>query len=208
MAEAEGILIVSALSGLLGWRALRATRVATRDQLHLLDPFLPLVGQPHVEVSPLGFPVLRGLLDGHALRLELVPDTLAFRSLPVLYLEARWARPHTGRLRVVVQPTGAEYFGDDHTLTKRYELRGWSVPCQAWGEGRAEALARRLEAVDPAGAAALKLVSVREDQLCVTFRFAKAEPSAYRVLRRARFETSAVDSEFVTDTLRLLRAIE
>ena len=137
MASAEGILIASALTGLLGWRSVgvfRRAQVARGEQLRLLDPFLSALAHPDVRANALGYPIVRGRLDGHALRLELVPDTLAFRALPVLWLEARWARPHTGRLRVVVQPTGAEYFGDDHTLTRRFALDGWPLPAEAWGQ--------------------------------------------------------------------------
>ncbi|MEO6056106.1 MAG: hypothetical protein ABIQ49_04630, partial [Gemmatimonadales bacterium] len=155
MATAEGILIASTLTGLLGWRSLRATRAARSEQLHFLDPFLPALEQPEVRASALGYPVARGRLDGHALRLELIPDTLAFRTLPVLWLEARWARPHGGRLRVVVRPTGAEYFGHDHTLTRRFDLGDWPVPAEAWGERGSGDLLQRLLTLDPAAFPAL-----------------------------------------------------
>jgi hypothetical protein len=208
MAEAEGILIASAVAGFLGWRTLRATRAARREQLRLLDAFLPLLSQVRTRVSALGYPVVTGRLDGHALRLELVPDSLAFRALPVLWLEARWAWPHSARLQVVVQPTGAEYFDDDRTLTRRYELRGWPATTQVWGEGGAEDLARRLGAAELAGSPEVKRVSVRADQLCVTFRCARADPAAYRVLRRARFDSPALDARFAAGAFGALRAIE
>jgi hypothetical protein len=208
VAEAEGLLIVSALTGLLGWRAMRASRGARRERLLLLDAFLPALTRPGVQTNALGYPIVRGALDGHPIRLELIPDTLAFRALPVLWLEARWVRPHSGRLRLVVQPTGAEYFGDDHTLTRRFHVAGWPAPTEVWGGTGGDELLRRLEAVDPAAAPPPKLISIREDHLCVTFRCAKADPSAYRVLRKARFEAPAVDAAFVAGTIRFLRSIE
>jgi hypothetical protein len=193
---------------LLGWRVVVATRAARGEQLHLLDRFLPIVANAQVAAGELGYPAIRGSLDGHPVRLELIPDTLGFRALPVLWLEVRWKRSHAGRLLLIRQRTGTEYFDDDSRLSRRLEINGWPVATEVWGEAGGQNLLSRIQTIDPADFPSIKRILVQENELRVTLRCDRGDAPAYRVLRRAKFPSAAASDALVAETVKLLRAVE
>jgi hypothetical protein len=204
-------LMLAAAAGVLLTRQLLAARHAERvRRRHMLDAFLPRLKNPRLKLGRNGWPVVHGELDGHALTLMLVPDSLAYRTLPRLWLEARWTRPHRARLRLLLRPAGGECPTDGPDWSHR--LVGpsrWKVPVEASGSGpEALPLLHQLETVDLAAYPALKQLLVSESDLRLALRCAEADRGAYRVLRAAAFECGPVAEPLVEETLAALRGIE
>jgi len=220
LAETRGILIealfwpkvaaATLLAVLLGRWMFRTYRAARRQRLHALDALLPALDQAEVALTPARFPVARGRLDGSPIRVELVPDTLVLRALPVLWLEARWRRRHQGRLRLVLRPTGTEYFTANNVCRRRLPPPpGWAEPVEIWGEGGdAGEILRRLGALNLADFPSLKQVVITEQELRVTLRCKQGERAAYRVLRAAYFDEEPLEAAQVAQLLGALRTIE
>ncbi len=204
------LLAAVGLTLLLGWRLQHAYRTERQARMHMLDGFQEVISSPTLEKDPRGMPRLRGLFEGTPLVVSLDADTLALRTLPTLWLEARWARAHQGTVDVLLDQSGTEYFvGDLGTATPTRPPAGWpeTAVTRASGVDSApilEALAR----VNPSAFPAIKHVLVDRDELRVTMKCARADRQTYRVLRSATFQPDAVKPEIVTQTLTLLRSIE
>jgi hypothetical protein len=204
-------LLLAAAAGVFLTRRLVASWRAERDRhRRLLDAFVPLVAPARPFRNGAGLPALRGTFDGSALMVTVVPDSLAFRQLPKLWLEVRWARPHAGRLRLLLRPLPSEYLADEQGLTQRFAgTTRWPFPVEACGSGpEAGALLERIEPLDLAAFPSLKQILITETELRVTMACEKADRGTYRVLRAARFDLQPVGDELVAETLAALRAIE
>ena len=204
-------LCLAAVAGVLLARRLVAAYRAERDRhRRMLDAFVPLVSPAHLVRNGAGLPALRGTLHGSPLIVTLVPDSLAFRALPKLWLEARWARPHPGRLRLLLRPAPADFLADEHGLTQRFAGPArWPFPVEACGSGpEIYPLLQRLEALDLADFPSLKQILITETDLRVTLACEQADRATYRVLRAARFDLRPVGGELVAETLAVLRAVE
>jgi hypothetical protein len=204
-------LCLAAAAGVLLTRRLVAVYRAERDRhRRMLDAFVPLISPARVFRNGAGLPALRGTFHGSALFVTVVPDSLAFRQLPKLWLEARWARPHPGRLRLLLRPAPSEFLADEQGLTRRFAgPTRWPFAVEACGSGpEAGALLERIESLDLGDFPSLKQILIAETELRVTMACEKADRGTYRVLRAARFDLQPVGDDLVTETLSVLRAVE
>ena len=155
----------------------------------MLDGFLSVLGEPRTGISPWGYEFVEGLLDGRPARVSLIPDSLITRTLPTLWLEARWASSHDAWLCVIAQCNGMEYFSDDVDEGQRLDLSAdWPDSTVARGKGpQSSALARRLRAIDLEAYRDLKMLTLSETETKVIMRCARGDVPVYRVLRSADF---------------------
>lgn len=91
------------------WRAARQDRAARAG---LLAEVEPLLAEPRRRVEPSGYPRLGGSFAGRAVDLRAVPDALAIRKLPALWLLATLTEPQplAGETRIMQRPSGLEPF--------------------------------------------------------------------------------------------------
>jgi hypothetical protein len=204
------IAVAAAAAAFLYWQISRYAGEERHGRVVMLDPFRDQVTRPEVSIDALGYPVVNGELDGHPLRLSLFPDTLVMRTLPVLWLQALWTRPHSGRLRVTLEPAGTDYFNEPDDLRTRFASpEAWQRKAEPCGKNADSlSLLRSLERVDVDELPALKAVEISEQALKLTFRFARADRGTYRVLRSARFQGGPAPDDLVAQVLGGLRQIQ
>ena len=82
------------------------------DRAAYLSRLRPLLAEPRTRLEPSGFPRLAGRYSGHAVDVQAVADTLAFRKLPALWLLVSLTEPQplAGETRIMVRPCGLEPF--------------------------------------------------------------------------------------------------
>jgi hypothetical protein len=114
---ARWLLFLAALGLALGFiaTARRLWREAARGRVNraaYLSPLLPLLADPRMRLEPSGFPRLSGRFVGRAVDVQAVPDALAFRKLPALWLLVTLTEPQplAGETRIMVRPSGLEPF--------------------------------------------------------------------------------------------------
>ena len=204
------LAIVAAAALLLGWLFLGYFRRDRHKLRHMLDAFLSVIDGPRVGRSPWGYEFVEGTFDGSPARVSLLPDSLITRTLPTLWLELRWARPHDAWLCVIVAANGMEYFADDVDEGSRLVTPAeWPESVVVRGKGPpSAALARRLGNLDLAAYDDLKMFTLSATETKVIMRCARADVPYYRTLRSAEFPEDSVKPELVLETVRVLRDIE
>lgn len=204
------IAIVAAAALLLGWLFLGYLRRDRYKMQHMLDAFLSVLDGPRVGRSPWGYEFVEGTFDGRPARVSLLPDSLVTRTLPTLWLELRWARPHDAWLCVILAANGMEYFADDVDEGTRLVSPGeWPEAVVVRGKGpQSVALARRLRHLDVTAYDDLKMFTLSATETKLIMRCARADVPHYRTLRSAEFPEDSVKPELVLETARVLRDIE
>lgn len=204
------IAVVVAAALLLWWRVATARRRQLQARAHMLDGFLPVLRGARLGHSPWRYRNIEGWLDGRAARFDLLPDTLVTRSLPTLWLRARWVRPHQGWLCVTMERNGAEYFGDDCDLGTRLQPPArWPGNTEVRGRGgESLALLHRLEDLDLSAYHTLKQFVLTGIEVKLTIRVARGDRAIYRVTRSADFSADAVTPALLEETLAVLRALD
>lgn len=204
------IAIVAAAALLLGWLFLGYLRRDRDKTQHMLDGFLSVLDDPRTGRSPWGYGFVEGSLDGRPARVSLFPDSLVTRTLPTLWLELRWARPHDAWLCVILAANGMEYFADDVDEGTRLVSPGeWPEAVVVRGKGpQSVALARRLRHLDLTAYDDLKMFTLSATETKLIMRCARADVPHYRTLRSAEFPEDSVKPELVLETARVLRDIE
>lgn len=204
------ILAAAAVAAVLAWRISHAYRTERMARRHMLDGFADVVGEPRFERSLQGLPGLRAELDGFPVAISLDADTLALRTLPTLWLEARWAREHGGTVDALLEPSGTEYFVPDRDFAARAEPPAGWPPSTVVRVSGAEAtpILEGLARVDPMTLPALKYVLIDRRETRVVMRCARADRQTYRVLRSATFKPDSVTTDVIEQTLAALRGIE
>ena len=204
------IALLVAVALLLWWRFDNERRREGAKREHMLDAFVPAVEAPVRGESPWHYANLEGRLDGRPTRIDLVPDTLIPRTLPTLWLQARWARPHAGWLSVTKEWNGAEYFNDDSDAGVRLAgPAGWPVTTVVRGASDDSLeLLRRVEQLDLEAYPSLKQLVFTGSEVKATLKCARGDRGVYRVLRSGSFPGDAVTPEIVVETLAVLRAVD
>lgn len=200
-------LAVFAIAALfLIWRLFGVRRKDREDRARMLDGFLPEIERPVSSTSPWSYPRVEGRLDGHPVRIDLVPDTLVVRTLPTLWLQLRWMQAYEGSLCVTVDPVGAEFFSDDADCGRLLPgPASWGARTEVHADARGGVLLRRLSAFNPSTYPSLKQLAVLPGEVKITLRCARAERSTYRVLRAAKFDPDCVTPAIVAETLAAAR---
>jgi hypothetical protein len=181
-----------------------------RRTQHMLDDFLPVLGEPTIGRSPWGYERLEGVLDGERVKIDLLPDSLITRTLPTLWLEVCLSRPFDAFLCVITLCNGMEYFADEvdeGTLLNTPST--WPEGVRVRGKSFASmGLLRRVADLDIGAYPHLKLLVFSETGLKVVMRAARGDVSQYRVLRSATFAEDSVKPDLVDETVRLVRHLE
>lgn len=186
---------------------LRHIRSIRRDRGRLFEGVLDLLDDVRVHQDGLDYPVLRATYRGHPIRLDPVLDALAFRKLPVLWLQVTHRRPLAvdAPVSMLLRPNGSEFFSPN---------AGFQGEVDAGPDFAAHL---RIASPDPAGAPAMPpcclpfLSEARAKELYVTgngvrlvWRLAEASQNHYRTTRRADLGSVRVDRSqlgFLLDTL-------
>ena len=105
------ILLGVALAGLI-WRLAGAAQQRRHSRAQFLDDCRPLLTSSVKAVTETGFPRLSGQFHGHTFDIQVVPDSLSFRKLPVLWLLVTLPAPLAvcGTFDLMMRPTGQETF--------------------------------------------------------------------------------------------------
>lgn len=188
---------------------MRGSRLA---RAAILSEAQALLTEPRLRLEPSGFPRLAGRFEGHAVDLQVVPDTLTFRKLPALWLLATLTEPQpvAGETRIMIRPTGLEPFSTFADLPAEASLPpGFPETCvlRSTGPGHLPpsavlaALGRLFDqpatkevALAPAG---LRLVRLAEE----------APRAAYLLFRESGLGTSPIPAAMVGEMLASLVAL-
>ena len=114
--DKSGPVVLIALLGLalavLVWRASGAAGQRRQARARFLEPCQPLFTKLVTAVSETGFPRLSGQFQGQIFDIQVVPDSLSFRKLPVLWLLVTLPAPLSmrGTFDLMMRPTGQETF--------------------------------------------------------------------------------------------------
>lgn len=119
--------LAAALALWLLWRLARASRARTRARAAYFDALKPLFQGGETRLQPTGLPRMTGRRGDLAFDLQALPDALAFRKLPALWVMVSLpqAMPVTATLDLMARPSGAEPFS-------RFADLPVSLPCPAF----------------------------------------------------------------------------
>jgi hypothetical protein len=115
MAEPQTLLALLLMGALALWQVRRHARGAAERRAWraaYLDEVRPLLANPRGRVEPNGFARLSGRAAGLPIDLRAIPDTLATRKLPALWLMATLPDPMPleATWHLMLRPRGAETF--------------------------------------------------------------------------------------------------
>lgn len=203
------IVLAGLALGCLAFQHRRHARAVARSRARSFTPELMTHVDGVVEARGLEYPVLHGTWQGRRMRAELVPDTLRFRTVPMLWLVVQVSGPieTVGRVTILARGTGQEFFVPRHAGYRR--VRSGRVPADLTVAGPADAPGHQRAEAAASWMAPLfedervKLVDVTPSGLRVVLRAHQADPTAYRVTRVADFRDASVGEE----TWRLLEGV-
>ena len=187
-------------------RATRARRTAREGYFDLIAPHMTGLRRA---VMPTGFARISGQIGGHLTDLQLIPDTLTWRKLPVLWLLVTQpgALPVSQRIDLMVRPRGVEPFSTFDTLPHQTILPQ-DFPF--------DASLRSETPLSPAEAALLqrhqqllqnpriKELIIAPEGLRLTFFADEAERGRYLIFREAEMGRDALEPETLAPLLGAL----
>jgi hypothetical protein len=96
----------------LAFRLVTASRARTAARAAYFDALKPLFDAIETRLQPTGFPRMTGRKNGVGFDLQVIPDTLAFRKLPALWvlITLPEALPLQATLDLMARPVGNEPF--------------------------------------------------------------------------------------------------
>ena len=194
MVALAALHVLLAAGGAVLWRG----RAAAARRAAMLRPCLGLLAEPAEGRDGAGFPTLDGRFEGLAVAVRLIPEAVAFRRLPQLWLSvsvhAATGQPAT--LDVLRRVAGAEFYAPADDLPRRLPAPE-GLPGDAYlrGTRQAEHLLAHL-----APHLALLLADPRVKEVLVTPRgvrivaqLCEGERGAYLLLRESRFALTEID---------------
>ena len=191
---------------------LRAGRVERAARRRVLDGCETLLETPRAATAPSGYGVLRGGFNGRPAALTPIPEALAVRKLPMLWLAAALGDEDDNRpsIEILRRPGGTESFigsaGMPHSVR----------PPSAWPQdtsvrtsvGGAAFLAALEETLTPALAdIKLKAITVGPRGVRVVRQVAQGERGAYLLFRDQRFGVSEIPADDARAALELASAV-
>ncbi|MEA1833871.1 hypothetical protein U8607_17430 [Methylobacterium durans] len=196
------MLTLAALAVILlaGCAILWCGRRGSAERAAMLRPCASLLAEPAEGRDLSGFGTLDGLFEGVPVSIRLIPEAVAFRRLPQLWLSVSVHVP-TGQpatLDVLRRVAGAEFYAPAAELPRRFPVpEGW--PGDAYLRGSRDAAAL----VDRTGALFARLLAdprVKESLvtprgLRIVSQLCEGERGAYLLLRESRFPVRQVEPE-------------
>ena len=207
------ILIIAsflALVAVVAWAVLVTRRESLRRMV-MLHGALDRFEDPVVTKSPWRYPRIDASLDGHPLRVDLVPDSMLRKGLPVLWAQLTWQRPHGGALYITRTPRAGEYLKEPsiHDRRRYATPDDWADDTFVSGDDDTGlTMLEALEGFDPAAHKRLKQIAITRDDISVTVRAAYARRPHRVFLASEVFTTNPVDPRVVDQGLVVLREVE
>lgn len=207
------VLIIASFIGLLaviGWAVL-ATRRENLRRMAMLHGARDRFEDAVVTKSPWRYPRIDATFEGSPIRVDLVPDSMLRKGLPVLWAQLTWTRPHPGDLFVTKEPRAGEYLKepDIHSRRRLPMPEAWPETTFASGNGAAaQTMLEALDGFDPAAHKRLKQIAITRTDVTVTIRAAYARRPHRVFLASEVFATSPVDPRVVDQGLAVLRQVE
>lgn len=208
-------LSVVALALMVGFQVTHVRRVKAQRRLSL-NSAMTLLADPVLTQDGIGFPTVAGRYRGRPARVELLPDTLAMRELPTLYLvvSVRWRLPLEMPVDLLLRPRSSDIVSPG----ERYTCE-WPIPAQ-WPQHMRVATPRRgtLPDLERVATLATRLADQRTKSMLIgpggvrlVAELTRGDISRYRVVRRAAFtfELPAADLTIALDAVHAIaREIE
>ena len=197
LAEASALVAATALiGGVLAQSRRRQAEVLARRGA-LLDPCRALFADTLIRCDPLGYPRMAGTAQGLRWDVQVVPDALAVRKLPALWLllSLPEALPLSGTLHLMLRPTGAEGFSRFRNLPLQHDLPEGFPHDAALRSNDAAMLthADRLRPLLTLWGDALKEVILSPKGLRVTLLMEEADRKNYLILRQTDLGQAPAD---------------
>lgn len=199
-------LLALPLLGAAGHALYRRALAASAGRAGMLQPCGSVLADPVHGRDRTGYGTLTGRFAGSSVEVRLIPEALAFRRLPQLWLSVSVHRS-TGLseiLDVLRRVAGAEFYAPEPELLARYPVPpGWPGETLVRGSRGANDLLRRV------GAPIAKILSeprVKEVLLTprgvrIVAQLCQGERGAYLLLRENRFPVPHVGPEFLQPLL-------
>lgn len=199
-------LLALPIFGAAGYALYRRTLAASAGRAGMLRPCATLLAEPVHGRDRTGYGTLSGRFAGSSVAVRLIPEAVAFRRLPQLWLSVSVHRPTRfgGTIDVLRRAAGVEFYASAADLPERY-----GVP-DTWP---GETLVRGSRAAGPLLARAAPhiagiLAEPRVKEVLLTPRgtrivsqLCEGERGAYLLLRESRFPIAAVDPEMLSALL-------
>ncbi|WP_144083487.1 hypothetical protein [Hyphomicrobium nitrativorans] len=206
----SGVVVVIAVTAMLGWLALRQHRLQLGKRRSLLDDCSRLFDAQTVTWSGDGFPRIEGMQAGRAIDVRLISDGMTIRRLPQLWLQVTELATLEGfcGFSILVRPSGYEFF----SLTPRFHYVidvPPSFPREVIVRGEDERSAVNFEALSALLASILadarvKEIAVTRRGLRIIRQADEGRRGEYLLLRQATFDGSGVSAEMLAHVLREL----
>ncbi|MBC2835678.1 hypothetical protein [Paragemmobacter straminiformis] len=211
MAEA---FVLAAFAALLGAVLLlsrrRQGRVLAR-RAALLDPCRRLFADTRLRCDAFGFPRMAGTRDGLSYDIQIVPDALAVRKLPALWLlvSLPQSMPVAFTLHLMLRPTGAEGFTRFRSLPNQHDLPA-GFPADAAlrsDDPVALALAPLLQPLVTLWGDTLKEIILSPKGLRLTLLLEEADRKTYLILRETDLGQTPVNPAALSRALDALAGL-
>lgn len=193
-------LLVLPILGAAGYTFYRRSRTASAERAGLLRACEYLLAEPVHGRDPTGFGTLAGRFLDMPVEVRVIPEALAFRRLPQLWLSVSVHRPTgvRGTIDVLRRAVGVEFYAPADELPRRYDVpKGWPGETLVRGSPSAESLLVRAS-----GAIATILTEPRVKEVLLTPRgirivsqLCQGERGAYLLLRENRFPMTQISPE-------------
>ncbi|MHC2017238.1 hypothetical protein [Methylobacterium sp. CM6247] len=193
-------LLILPMLGAAGYALYRRGRTASAERAGMLRPCEDLLAKPVHGRDPTGFGTLAGRFLGMPVEIRVIPEALAFRRLPQLWLSVsvHHATGVRGTIDILRRVVGAEFYAPADNLPARYDVpEGWPGETLVRGSlGAGPVLARA------SGTIATILAEPRVKEVLLTPRgirivsqLCQGERGAYLLLRENRFPMTQIGPE-------------
>ncbi|MCX8254396.1 hypothetical protein RHAL1_02583 [Beijerinckiaceae bacterium RH AL1] len=203
-------LLLAAAGTAFTLRGVRHARRQAAEKRTIFAPCLGSFADPRLSFAPDGYPRLAGRLGGHECRLGIIPDTLALRRLPQLWLTIALPSPcPLPSLVVTARPRGDDYVSQAFDYPRQVDVPSWLSRDTMVRTGPAPVDLERLRAPlvalfdDPLA----KEISLGRKGCRLVYRLAEGERASHLLLRQCRF-SAQTDPALVEGLVARLAAIE
>ncbi|MCC0807242.1 hypothetical protein FPV16_13530 [Methylobacterium sp. W2] len=193
-------LLVLPILGAAGYALYRRSRTASAERAGMLQPCETLLAEPIHGRDPTGFGSLAGRFLDMPVEVRVIPEALAFRRLPQLWVSVsvHHATGVRGTIDVLRRVVGVEFYAPADNLPARYDVpEGWPGETLVRGSPGAEPLLVRAS-----GAIASILTEPRVKEVLLTPRgirivsqLCQGDRGAYLLLRENRFPVTQIGPE-------------
>ncbi|MCJ2130824.1 hypothetical protein [Methylobacterium sp. E-045] len=193
-------LLVLPILGAASYALCRRSRTASAERAGMLRPCEELLAEPVHGRDPTGFGTLGGRFLDLPVEIRVIPEALAFRRLPQLWLSVsvHHATGVRGTVDVLRRVVGAEFYAPADSLPARYDVpEGWPGETLVRGSpGAGPILDRACAAVATILAEPrVKEVLLTPRGIRIVSQLCQGDRGAYLLLRENRFPVTRIGPE-------------